>query len=83
MSEEWGPWIEHGGTRVPDVVGKVVHCVYKDGGEVIDMAEGNPAAWIAGYSPGFIPIIRYRIRKPRGLVILEEIANGVRQPEDA
>ena len=33
--------------------------------------------------PSLMPIIRYRIRKPRGLTILEEIAQGIREPEEA
>lgn len=30
-----------------------------------------------------MPIIRYRIRKPRAITMLEEIAQGIREPEDA
>lgn len=30
--------------------------------------------------PDYSPILRYRIKKPRGLTLLEEIARGVREP---
>ncbi len=54
--------------------------------EAIGRAEDGPG-WRGGgfdeYGDGWFPIIRYRIRKPRGLTILEEVAAGIREPVDA
>lgn len=33
--------------------------------------------------PAYAPLIRYRIRKPRALTMLREIAEGIREPENA
>ena len=88
MSEEWGPWIEHDGKGCP-CVGQIVECRWMDyDGTVsaegylegpVGIARGGPCwTWrvVAGVpiaAPGFSAIIRYRVRKPRGLVILEQL----------
>jgi hypothetical protein len=48
--------------------------------EWVQIAEDD-SGW--RWEEGVYPVIRYRIRKPRGMTVLEEIAQGVRQPEDA
>lgn len=73
---EWGPWIEHDGGPCP-CVGEFVHAVFDKGRPIErkEIATGNPKSWI------FKPpadrfngcIVRYRIRKPRGLTILENL----------
>lgn len=85
MAEEWSPWIEHDGKSCP-VKGKFCHMEFKNpvrpafyiGGGVIqpdgtvkDFAKGGPS-WF--HDSGYNPVLRYRIRKPRGLTILQEIA---------
>ena len=86
--EEWGPWIEHDGRGCP-VVGMWVHRVYdmvavdvSDGvlknekiGRVKD-AGSRSWSWTRGYAR----VIRYRIRKPRGLAILENLIENLPQP---
>lgn len=93
MSEEWGPWIEHDGRGCP-CEGAFVESETADGEVLRHTAMGhfggigNPVNcwdWKECYTRG-VPhwrLLRYRIRKPRGLSILEEIARGVKQPEDA
>jgi hypothetical protein len=95
MSDEcWGPWIEHRPGPRPVPAGTILHYVCHDGSEVIGAigtigrldsrgreitTGGRSWWWIAPYSR----IVRYRIRKPRGATILEEIAKGIRVPEEA
>ncbi len=95
MSEEWGPWIEHDGGPCPVPVGTICHAIYrspeydlslwlKDHPNVIDVgsdwviafAIGNSSVW-ARY------VVRYRIRKPRGLTILEELLVNLPERVDA
>lgn len=98
--EEWGPWIEHDGRGCP-CVGEMVHVVVrsedgrdpKSGGwkgaytelnpwEAIGVAE-NGGSWC--WNHGWHPVDRYRIRKPKGLKILEELLvdlpNDIKAPE--
>jgi hypothetical protein len=95
MSEEWGPWIEHDGKGCP-IKGAIAQVEYADGDVVLRMVDGktfwrgNRAAGFSGptyvsswdwSSPGrAVPAIRYRIRKPRGLTILENIIADLPAP---
>ncbi len=87
MSDIWGPWIDHDGRSCPLPVGTIVHVIHQrdlDGGEV-DSGVGpvtHPIAWcvheptLAFLDGDFcilMPILRYRLRKPRGLVIAEKL----------
>ena len=98
MSKEWGPWIEHDGKHVPNVVGLYVgiECEtlsgavkYKEGIVTSKMMLLREGAWV--WAKRWIApdcavqvIIRYRVRKPRGLAILERIAaNSKREKVDA
>jgi len=92
MSEEWGPWIEHDGSGCPCVgLPCEIEAYYtgKDpspGSIALGGASWSWRIYIGHpccYDIGVNPIVRYRIRKPRGVTILEEIAQGVKQPEDA
>lgn len=83
MSEddEFGPWIDHDGLSVPVPVGTVcmiearcrlrqviqVHGGFNSLGDCF-IWESLPEEW----QPA--AIIRYRVRKPKGLTILEQIA---------
>ena len=90
MGDEWGPWIEHDGLGVPEcVVGVVCQAVAGNGMVVEAIRRGPPGpgrnSWTWPYADEAMVqrIIRYRTRKPRGLTIIEEIAQGIREPEDA
>ncbi|OOY15084.1 hypothetical protein BMI85_16185 [Thioclava sp. DLFJ4-1] len=85
MADIWGPWIEHDGKGCPVPVGTICHLVWRDGLEIIANVEGS-GSWVWGdlrysstsgrnsYGEPLVPIVRYRIRKLRGLTILQEIA---------
>lgn len=93
MSEQWGKWQQHDGKGCP-CVGEYVQCerVVLRIVEVIAGAEcishgldpnGAESAWVWREYPKCGDIIRYRIRKPKGLTLLEEIAkNPERELED-
>lgn len=76
MTEEWGPWIEHDGQGCP-CVGQFVHIVYVDGVELKARATGG-ASW--NHVSYAIQISRYRIRKPKGLTILEQLLADLPEP---
>lgn len=84
MAEEWGLWIEHDGTGCP-CVGAFCEMVFEeDPGHicppVYGVAKGGKGwfweYWMTVHDDGRLcsRIVRYRIRKPRGLTILQEIA---------
>jgi hypothetical protein len=70
MSEEWGPWIDHDGRGCP-CVGEYAERIHSTGYVVIGIIRfgGHSWHWRAGYTR----VIRYRIRKPKGMVILESL----------
>lgn len=88
MEHQWGPWREHDGTGCP-VVGQIVHIVMEEPAEGSPGEEWGPetlevindyecidlAAPVGSWTwePGHWPIVRYRVRKPLGLTILEGI----------
>lgn len=84
MSDEWGPWIEHDGQGCP-CVGKWVQAMFDRKpisvvhgtlcGKTWEGIASGKTNWT--WIPGHIRILRYRIRKPRGLLILEQIARDV------
>lgn len=90
MSEEWGPWQEHDGKGCPVALGQHYQAEYDDG----DMEEGVHGFYGtllsgAGWRPengswlwheDYQPIIRLRIRKPRGLTILENLIADLPAP---
>lgn len=91
---EWGPWIEHDGKGCP-CVGQLVQIVERDhgvsppriAGAMFDGTEswsGSGWHWaVIPYGPDGVewdPIIRYRIRKPRGLTILEQVLSDLPVP---
>lgn len=81
---EWGPWIEHDGGPRPVPRGTYCHVIFRSGREFI----GPVGVGFNGtrISPDGKPwgeddrVIRYRVRKPRGLTILEEILNDLPAP---
>lgn len=86
--EEWGPWVEHDGRGCP-CRGMVVESEERRGLVEVHIAGGIgsggalqwnwDAARRAGYPIGW-QIIRYRIRKPRGLTILENLIADLPAP---
>ncbi|MBU3262081.1 hypothetical protein KPG71_18830 [Roseovarius sp. PS-C2] len=78
--DEWGPWIEHVGRGCPVPVGEYVCiecCVgykFPSGTRRYEFRVNEKALSWRHWGK----ILRYRIRKPRGLTILQRIAE---QPE--
>lgn len=74
--EQWGPWVRHDGNGYP-CPGAWVHLKFKSGvtdeGRAGVFEFGDPevvgSSWHWG--TGWDEIARYRIRKPRGLTILD------------
>jgi hypothetical protein len=88
MGDEWGPWIEHDGKGRPVPRGAVVHmvarCVVTGTIEQqVGVAHEDRGSWDWSDPAGLMKIISYRVRKPRALSMLQEIAAGVREPVDA
>lgn len=90
MADNWGPWLDHNGHGCP-CRGQYVRMQFErialhPNGKESDEAEG-----IAGEhggdswdwtKPG-CNIIRYRIRKPRGMVVLERLTANLPEKVDA
>jgi len=77
--DEWGPWIDHDGASCP-CVGMTVRVVAANGRDEIGFvtiraAQAYTSMWIWSSIPPHWwghRVIRYRIRKPRGMAILEQ-----------
>lgn len=94
MSSEWGPWIEHDGKGCPCVREYVQAVAERMPGDFVEV-EGpcgekggeswNWEFWLRRDVDGnlFARIIRYRIRKPRGLIILESLLENLPEEVDA
>ena len=88
MDGEWTPWIEHNGMSEPET-GLCIEREYANGVVLVGIMgvtswstkDGLPSysgacftsSWIWGKAGDCVPVIRYRIRKPKGLAILEEL----------
>ncbi|ODM50013.1 hypothetical protein A9320_28135 [Ruegeria sp. PBVC088] len=91
MSEEWGPWIEHDGMGTPVPEGTRVEVEDWGGriytGQVVgrEPLPGEVDVWdwrhcISQGRPQWL-VKRYRIRKPRGLTMLQQIARDAKCPQ--
>lgn len=95
--EQWGPWIEHDQSGVPDCVrGRFIEvkCVHPSGQididrffHPVDLDEDWRNVWQNGdrhisvvTGQILVRIDAYRIRKPRGLTILENLIADIPQP---
>lgn len=85
--EEWGPWIDHDGKGCP-CVGMMVHVVLvnqfgfeKEMIVIAGSMGGESWEWVN--APKYKRIIRYRIRKPKGMAILEGILRDIKVKVDA
>ena len=85
---DWGPWLQHDGSGCP-CVGQMVQAFYRlqDGSEVDPhgpfIAEGDPLSWawaVVSVMPWDCPIIRYRIRRPKGMAIINAILADLPAP---
>lgn len=92
---EWGPWIEHDGKGCP-CVGAFVHVVHEGfagwfmQGQLIAGSQGGFSwdwrYWLKvppGHNSMATRVIRYRIRKPRGMTILESLLENLPEEVDA
>jgi hypothetical protein len=87
MSDEWGPWIEHDGGENPVGGGFFTQIETRSGycrAPAGDLSEKWvwPWGW-NGYAIHGGDILRYRIRKPRGLTILESLLADLPETVDA
>lgn len=83
----WGPWINHNGKGCP-CIGAFVEVEALKGPHgpvrwtyIAGSLGAECRSWDWTNYPRYSKITRYRVRKPKGLVMLQEIAMGVRQPE--
>ena len=68
MTDEWGPWTNWHQGPMPVQPTTVVECQMGNGDYLMPLL-AHEVDWDF---PGD-PIIRYRIRKPRGMTVLQEI----------
>lgn len=94
MSEEWGPWIEHDGEGCP-CVGMYAQALaemeisaisrntkmVKVSDRVMEGIATEGGSW--GMKEGFNRYLMYRIRKPKGLQILEALLKDLPESVDA
>ena len=87
MSEEWGQWIEHDGNGCP-CVGMWVQAQFRNVRAHFSHGNFSGGVW-EGRAKGITnwtwpdprgEVIRYRIRKPRGLTILENLIADLPAP---
>lgn len=93
--EEFGPWIEHDGGPRPVPAGTICHLVFADRrtmqpifeliGPVGRLTQGDPgtgSSWLSTAKDHRPFILRYRVKKPRGLTILEGLLENLPTPTD-
>jgi hypothetical protein len=79
----WGKWITHNGQPVPHLAGQVVQTIseHPATGEtyrtVTRPTDGQGGSWC--WCKGCTRILRYRVAKPMGVLILEGILQRVRK----
>lgn len=91
--EEWGPWVEHDGKKCP-VIGQYVQCeTDRDVKRVLCDATiisprvletiprtGTGKSWLWSEDKRFAKIVRYRVKKPKGLKMLEQLIQNLPAP---
>ena len=95
MGEQWGPWIEHDGKGCPVYGMSVEAQIYgeenrhsnrigrKTDFQTLD-SSSKVSAWVWFFdAPTHGKVTRYRIRKPRGLTMLEGLIADLPQPAEA
>lgn len=89
--EEWGPWISHTPGPCPVMVGVyiMIDAVKPWSGEIITLegvvSQENTTheVWYSYGDGVWGRITRYRIKKPKGLKILEEILENLPETQNA
>ena len=97
MTEEWGPWIEHDGKHKPangllvqkEYANGLVMTGMVGWGTKTSTELGLPrytgetfsGSWVWNGPGSYVPILRYRIRKPRALLQLIEMVENPPAPE--
>lgn len=83
--EQWGPWIEHDGSGCP-CVGQYVQVKFDDDRpDVFGFSYGvldETSGWLLENACRVAVFIRYRIRKPKGLTILQDILREVERVDE-
>lgn len=91
MDEEYGPWIVHDGKGCP-CIGQMVIFINRDG-QVLEVRageecfaagvdpNGSVSAWVWGLHMRPDDVIRYRVRRPKGLSLLRQIALTTKMPK--
>lgn len=86
--EAWGPWVVHDGRGCPVAAGTIVEVVCRDGfgfdQRVMGCASGGEeSSWDWSHYPRLKKIIRYRVKRPRGMAMLIEAMDTlpVKAPE--
>ena len=80
--DEWGPWIDHDGQYVPQLAGSFVESTVMcdQRGPMTSchwIKHGIGGSWGWENEGTYCLITCYRIRKPRGMAVLEAIARNV------
>jgi len=93
MAEEWGPWITHNGMPHPLPGGTLVIVQHLDGLVTEAVTKGRPPlpdevdCWdwsdCEAKRCREAKIIRYRIRRPRGLTILQDLIEQLPETVEA
>lgn len=91
MTDDWGPWINHDGKGCPVARGTIVEVLHANGEEEVYRAlcnfrPGWPGAGVANlwdwstcqsYRAIDYRIVQYRVQKPRALVALIGMVEGL------
>ncbi|GGG63641.1 hypothetical protein GCM10011415_07630 [Salipiger pallidus] len=85
ISEDWSVWRLHDGKGCPLPPGTIAEVVSEDGfgytaRQVARVTGGGYSSWNWDHYPELKRITRYRVRKPRGLYLLEERMRDVKDP---
>jgi hypothetical protein len=83
MADEWGSWIVHDGAHLPPD-GVLVQAEFDDAdiltSYVVHADETHLDAFLWRGGPDVAHVIRYRIRKPRGLTMLKALLEDLPDP---
>jgi hypothetical protein len=77
----WTDWQQHDGKGCP-CVGWWVNVEHCDGWTGEDLA-ADGFSWDWTNYPKYLRVIRYRVRKPKGAEMLEQLVQDVPEPVDA
>lgn len=83
MAEEWGPWIDHDGKGCPVPYGTRVLCLWEDdviteqcalmGMHGLPKSCTEHGSWDWQNRPRIKVIVAYRMHKPSGMIILQNL----------